>query len=414
MYRKKLSGFIEQLYYLVSICWGYFLKNNDRKTHAIILPPAGSGSLGDQAMVNALTSNLIENGFQSLQVVRFSEHDNWGRAEIFFDKELTWPRRNIFTWMTFARNLSKSSHFITVGADILDGKYGAIKPRRMLKLNSLARKLGLDARICGFSFNENPNQSIIDGFVKMDKSVLCFLRDPISSSRFEKLTHRKAEECADLAFLLQPTRTAITDKVSKWILNEREAGRTVMAVNLNYLPFSFCENSDLEEFVILDKISLNINELLKNFEDLSIVFVPHDYRGKNSDLWFASEIYSRLSPHLINRSFLLQDTIDASEIKSIAGMVDCAVTGRMHFLIALLGQKTPAISLTYQGKFDGLYKYFDLEGLTMDIRKSLEPDYFLESVNNLLEHRLFYKEKIQSHLPNVLNLSSSQLPNTIN
>ena len=53
-------------------------------------------------------------------------------------------------------------------------------------------------------------------------------------------------------------------------------------------------------------------------------------------------------------------------MKGLVGLVDFAVTGRMHLAIAALGMEVPVVALAYQGKFDGMMQRFDLGQMVFD------------------------------------------------
>ncbi|TVP52440.1 MAG: hypothetical protein EA349_15595 [Halomonadaceae bacterium] len=379
--------------------------------HAFILPPTGAGSAGDQAMVQATAQTLSDRGFTRIDVVRYSPEDNWGAAERLFTSSVTWPRKSPFSWVSFALKVARGSHFLTLGADVLDGKYGYIKPWRMLEVSSLAARLGLDTRICGFSLNSSPHPQMIRAFNRLSKKVVCYQWDPVSAQRFRDLTARQGVEVADLAFLLSPENSPFVAEVGEWIDARRRLGDKVMGLNLNYLPFAAMK---LQTESVLRQITENVGVLLHSEDNLSLVFVPHDSREERNDVWFAGEIYQRLDGALKPRCRLIERVPEASEIKGVASMLDFAITGRMHFLIALMGSGVPGLGVTYQGKFQGLYQLFDIKGLGITPNEFLQQEPFLVSARNLIAHCDDIQSRLSRQLDAVKKLSMSQLPVTSN
>lgn len=406
-----MNRFIEKSFCFFAFLWSKLAVIYTEKNRSVVLvPPTGPGSLGDQAMVCSLAENLALNGFQKIIVVRFSNNDDWGEAEKHFSGHIQWPRKNLLTWLAFSKLLTKSSHFMVIGADIVDGKYGTAKPRRMIMLANLASKLGLDTRICGFSFNETPHPVMISAFKTLDKNIVCYCRDPSSASRFRKQTGLKTQECTDLAFLLNPKDSEKLSIINNWISSQKSSGKTVVAINLNYLPYTFLKSKDVSKNKIINGVTASISNILSEMESISVIFTPHDYRGKNSDNWFSKEVFSKIGSPLNERCYLIEENLEASEIKCLAAKVDCSITGRMHFLIALLSQSTPAIGVTYQGKFDGVYQNFGLPSLTIEPEQMLDPKSLLKSLASLLDSRKGYTESINYNLPKILEASRKQIP----
>ncbi len=378
----------------------------------IILPPAGPGSSGDQAMVWAAAQKLQKNGISRIGVVRYSADDFWGGAEDVFSFSVNWPKKNLIDWIFLAIQLRRSSHFFVLGADVLDGKYGYIKPWRMLLVADLARTLGVDSRICGFSLNEQPAVAMKRAFADLHPRVRCYLRDPVSAERFYQITGRRGHRVADLAFLLEPAQKDSIAELANWIHAWKESGQFVLGVNLNYLPFSdqYCNGQYKgREQEITQTVAQNMESLLRSQPNLAAVFVPHDNRGRWSDEWFVNEVFSALSEDVQGRCIIVRKVLQANEIKSIAGMLDGAITGRMHFLIALLGSGVPALGVTYQGKFQGLYQLFHLDGLTITPDDLLSPKLFSDALEHFLNDIENLKLAVAEHLLSVKHDSLFQL-----
>lgn len=97
------------------------------------------------------------------------------------------------------------------------------------------------------------------------------------------------------------------------------------------------------------------------------------------------------------------------KIKRLTGQLDLAITGRMHLVIASLGSGTPTLSITYQDKFEGLYRHFDLPLEHIIIPIQCLSDAFLRKINDAFMHRHDNRARILSHLPRVKALASRNL-----
>ncbi|TLN28532.1 glycosyl transferase family 1, partial [bacterium] len=99
-------------------------------------------------------------------------------------------------------------------------------------------------------------------------------------------------------------------------------------------------------------------------------------------------------------------SIHAAEIKAICGQLDLALSGRMHMAIACLGQGTPVACITYQGKFEGLYRHFELDGLTIDPVTATQPGRLAAFFLPVIDRREAIRRQIQSQLPKVRVLAA--------
>ena len=83
----------------------------------------------------------------------------------------------------------------------------------------------------------------------------------------------------------------------------------------------------------------------------------------------------------------------------------------MHLTIAALGMGTPAATLAYQGKTEGLFQHFPgLGDWSIDPRQALIPGTLATSVARLLEREAELRGIIAAALPTVRDLASRNLP----
>ncbi|AFK52117.1 hypothetical protein TMO_0278 [Tistrella mobilis KA081020-065] len=76
----------------------------------------------------------------------------------------------------------------------------------------------------------------------------------------------------------------------------------------------------------------------------------------------------------------------AADLKGLAGILDGIVTGRMHLAIGSLGQGTPTVSVTYQDKFEGLYRHFGLpDWMLLSPQRYLTPGSFEAALTRFVD-----------------------------
>ena len=61
------------------------------------------------------------------------------------------------------------------------------------------------------------------------------------------------------------------------------------------------------------------------------------------------------------QAFLVEEVLNADEIKHVISRCDGLIAGRMHISIGALGMGVPVLGLAYQGKFQGLWQHFNLQ-----------------------------------------------------
>ncbi|WP_143437981.1 hypothetical protein [Hydrocoleum sp. CS-953] len=124
-------------------------------------------------------------------------------------------------------------------------------------------------------------------------------------------------------------------------------------------------------------------------QQLSFIFLPHYRRkinGFNDDI-LSKKVIESLPYEVVSSCFKIPFPCLAREIKAIVKNIDCVLIGRMHLGITCLGQGTPIACITYQGKFQGLYQYFNLEPLFIEPKKLFVPNQneLVELVNKLID-----------------------------
>lgn len=319
---------------------------------ALVIPPAGEGSLGDAAMLNATGATLRSLGFARADLLLKA---GWGAVEGYarrIDGNAYFyggARRRL---LPILASLGRYSHAFFVGADVVDGVYNPLSVQRRLSLLAEVSALGGRATVLGCSFSETPDASCVATLAALPAPVRIKARDPVSKARLEALLDRPIDLVADLAFLLPPRADSPRAvEALAWIEGRRKAGDRIVAINANYLI-------DERHAGFAAALGPFLNRLLAH--GLSLLLVPHDTRTERSDQVILREAAAHIPADAAGRVHFLEPESPAM-IKAVLGSADLLVTGRMHAAILAMGAGHPALSFGYQGKFEGLYRLLGLE-----------------------------------------------------
>ncbi len=379
----------------------------------LVMPPSGPGSLGDQAMLQVMIEELRRRGAPAIGLLQYGRNSRWEglgplveEFDILSALEDDWDSR----WQA-ARAMGRFDHFMSLGADVLDGAYSDIYSAQRSELVDLASQTGAKTRIVGFSCNAHPGERSVLALRKLPGEVRMMARDAVSLGRLQALLPgRPLDLVADLAFLLRPDPAGpIAKDVIARIQGHRLQGRCVLGVNINLANFPDYGPDRVEG--IRDGFVRFLKALLRSEgQQVSVLLIPHDIRpdavpGKMSDDQIAIEVFERLDADVKAICEVVPMPCPAEQIKAIAGELDLVVTGRMHLAIAALGQATPALALTYQGKFDGLFQHFSLEGLVIEPNAIFDAESTVAKIRRLLGAREELRTRIAKSLPRVHHLA---------
>jgi polysaccharide pyruvyl transferase WcaK-like protein len=363
-----------------------------------------SGSLGDMAMFSALMQSLrAQNPAATFTIIGERSHTivvpGIGETPVV-------PAWAGATGTRAFDTLVRQQHALFVmGADILDGKYGAALVQRIVAYCNHSVLLGIPATMLGFSFNRNPRDPAVHALSRLHPRVAVNIRDQPSLDRFTRIVGIPARLCADSAFLMPPA-TGSEPETEAWIAAMRREGRTPVGVNLNAHALAPAIAQ-----VGMDRLIDQLAEQFKRSGEqngLAFLLLPHDLKLHSGDVI----MLQALDRALRQKGFahLRYTAIDQPDkIKRLTGLLDLAITGRMHLVIASLGSGTPTLSITYQDKFEGLYQHFGLS-----LEHTITPmqclnDALLGKINDAFTNRHDNRARILSHLPRVNALASRNL-----
>jgi len=306
----------------------------------------------------------------------------------------------------FDRLIRAHRGLFVMGADILDGKYGAALVTRIAAYCNHSVKLGIPATLMGFSFNKTPRRASVYALSRLHPDVTLNVRDAASLERFTRLVGIPARLCADSAFLMPPAAETAGAETEAWIARQRDAGRIPVGVNLNAHAFA----PVLANVGMADLISGIANRLAHAAQRhaLALLLVPHDFKPESGDVSMLRALERQLRATGCAHVRYLE-TRRPDHIKRVAGQLDLVFTGRMHLAIAALGGGTPVLSVTYQDKFEGLYRHF---GLSPDHTLRAEDclnDAFGAKLDAALAQRAENRALITARLPGVRALADRNL-----
>ncbi|MBU2328954.1 MAG: polysaccharide pyruvyl transferase family protein [Alphaproteobacteria bacterium] len=245
---------------------------------------------------------------------------------------------------------------ISLGADIMDGYYSHVAATRILIAADLAEKSGVPATILGCSFNDTPVSLLAEVYRRLDPGVALNMRDEISLERIRAFAPVTPNLVADSAFNLKPGK--VNPATQDWVDDQRAHGRTIVGMNVHPMLIKGATPEQVEQIITTTTTALQAASA--THPEVSWLMLPHDYRGADGDARCLKPVYDGLVAAGGIETHFLDGEHRAADLKAMAGLTDGVVTGRMHLAIAALGMGVPVLSLTYQDKFEGLYRHFDL------------------------------------------------------
>lgn len=360
---------------------------------AVIVSPTSAGSLGDQAMLDAVVGHLSDRAGYDVRIV---PNDHVTRAV----PEGRNPATGMGKLASSVAAVARADFVGFIGADVLDGVYGADGVMKRMRLMQLANALGKKTRVFGASFSRTPSDRMV-AFLRNATWLEVFARDPISRERMLRATGCEAPLVADLAFSIEPDITsAAAAAAADWIRARREEGHTVIGVNFGG-PATWADSEALHAGLVTA-----ISSWLDADAARSILLVPHDLRpGRTGDVQSIAEIGAALLERFVDRVRAVSGPIQAWDAKALAGMLDLVLVSRMHLAIAALGMGVPSLCMVYQGKFEGVLSYFDLDACVIEPAACLEPARLTAALERVLSDAPALRARIAAALPRVRDLS---------
>lgn len=357
------------------------------------------GSLGDDAMIESCVAMAREREptVEVHVLVATAEAANRAR-ERGWQPEPIWRSRDFPAAVAALLDRPGFDAVVALGADIMDGHYGLEQPTKAVITSDLAARSGASATILGFSFNETPRPELRRFFAMAAREVNFHVRDDISLARFRAFSPAPAKRVTDGAFLLPsgPVDAATVD----WIAARRAAGRRVVGMNLH--PRLAAEMTPKAIAALVERA---VEGLLAAAaaRPVAWLLLPHDYRAYDGDGLCLDPIFAAIRGAAGPDARLFEGRHSAATLKGVAGLLDGVATGRMHLAIAALGMGAPVLGVTYQGKFEGLFRHFDLpDDLLVSPEEVLRPGVFAARLIAFVDRLDPLRRQVAAHLPAVL------------
>ncbi len=422
---QRLPGGMEAYARGLGLGWRRSHSPTPRPPSAILIAPAGAGSLGDAAMLTAAVQTLTQKAFERFTLVYpayWGADGDWSgipgltadslgirfQSEPFggdLQQAIAASAQDYRAFIALAR---EATHVFCVGADVLDGFYAPAIPQLLARLCAIAATLGCKTTIIGFSFNQKPLPESIAALQRLPATVRFCCRDAMSQERFQSLVQRPATLVADAAFLLQPTLDGENlGPTLDWIASQRQRGRSILGINLNPIT---AQHLNLDAAAFAAHYVTLVTQLFDRLGSVSVLFIPHDVRDAVNDVTLAHQVCQGLAMALPERQpdcHVAPETLMAYQAKGLCGEIDLLVTGRMHMAIAALGQGCPPIGITYQGKFEGLYRHFGLQGLTLSPEQAFPAQQLAPLVVETWPQLAMLRQQIRQGLAPILSLAAA-------
>lgn len=377
---------------------------------SVVIAPTPAGSVGDEAMITAVSDALESAGAGPVDLLAPGAIDGWPEMASI-RSIIPFGKRDSGSYARVARLVSGYERSYLIGADVIDGGYSAEIACCLIRLAGIAHAAGCRSTIVGSSFREKTAAGVVRAIEGLDGGVRVCVRDAVSRGRLSSWTKRPTVLTADSAFMLRPLSSS--ERIGgelEWIDRRRSEGRAVLAVNFNHHVIGASEperESKIEG--LLGGYVGAVDRLLEGRDDVAVLFVPHDYRGPKGDHAMGARLAGAVSPRHAGRVRAVTERLLPGEIKAIAGAVDASLAARMHFAIATLGSGRPAACITYAGKFAGLFGHFGIEPLTISPDEAADAGRLWALMTELIERRDELAGVVAERLPGVLALSRLNL-----
>lgn len=381
-----------------------------RPPRTLLLVPSDPWTLvgagGDDAMLGAAVTTLkVGNPSLDVAIVTATEQASAAAHARGFRPVQIWARADFVDAVLEMLARERPDALVALGADIVDGAYGANPAVKLLVLADLAARSGAAATLLGFSFSATPHPAIRPILDELSDQVRLNLRDEISLRRFRQFTAARAQLVADSAFLMPPGESVAP--AAEWIAGRRAAGRTVVGFNIH--PTLFKDAPPRQVASLIDASAAALAAVSAE-RPVSWLMFPHDYRRDHGDDVCLAPLADRLSRQLGPDVFHLSGEHPAAALKAVAGLLDGVVAGRMHLAIASLGMGVPVVAVTYQDKFEGLFRHFRLPSwLLLPPAAIIGGDALRDTIIRFVDELAPLGAQVQQALPDVLAASRLNL-----
>ncbi len=353
-----------------------------KKNKILIIPPDYTfGSFGDQAMIISLIEQLkAKYPKNEINILMLNTYNDDGILQQYGQNVKIWSPNEYYDLDFLIKFLSKQTKAAyIIGADILDGGCGIENSLNYFSLIQKFAKSKIKLYTTGISFNKINYPEIVDGIKNISSFIKLNIRDFISFKRLKEIGCKNLYQVADIAFLFDETKyspSAFCNKICSQIKQIKEEKKRIVGIHLTW---DICE-----EVEFLEKIC----KILSQFKNVVYVLIPHDlrvYDNKLSDREMINRLENKFSNNNIEyiNAFNLANETD---VKTTIKYMDMVITSRMHLAIASFSRNVPVISFVYQGKFEGLYAFYDFKQNLMFEKNNFDIDKLKSAISYILDN----------------------------
>ena len=363
--------------------------------HVLVAPP-GEGNIGDQAMIEAYLENVtgpvrvLVRGPNDVRIP--AEHSARARLEPIAHLIYGNDRAHRQSMVQLAAVLRGALSLTVVGADIMDGAYSVRASSRRADVASLARSVGVEARILGFSWNGHANLGVRRSLGRAGRlGTRLQLRDPVSSARARADRFKNVIDVADAVFAVRTSSpTAATEYLGT-------APTPYAVVNASALVGRSFDQ--ISEYAVI------ITTLLE--AGLLVVLLPHVVRHSGDDAAACRAVFDRFAQGAgaEDRVVLVNRLLTPAEVRGLCAGASIVLTGRMHLAVQALYHRVPAVALSTQGKVAGMMSLFGTQDLCVEPGVGLA-ERMVPVVRAVLAQRGEYRARLAAQLPEVQRLAA--------
>ncbi|WP_199185365.1 oligosaccharide flippase family protein [Cryobacterium sp. Y50] len=363
--------------------------------HVLIAPP-GEGNIGDQAMIEAFLENVtgpvrvLVRGPNDVRIP--AEHSARARLEPIAHLIYGSGRAHRRSMGQLAAVLNGALSVTVVGADIMDGAYSVRASSRRADVASLARSVGVEARILGFSWNGHANLGPRRSLARAGRlGTRLQLRDPVSSARARADQFKNVIDVADAVFAVcTSSPTAATEYLG--------AAPTPYAV-VNASALVGRSFDQISEYAVI------ITALLE--AGLRVVLLPHVVRHSGDDAAACRAVFDRFAQGAgaDGRMVLVNRLLTPAEVRGLCAGASIVLAGRMHLAVQAMYHRVPAVALSTQGKVAGMMGLFGMQELCVEPGVGLA-ERMVPVVRAVLAQPDEYRARLAAQLPEVQRLAA--------
>jgi polysaccharide pyruvyl transferase WcaK-like protein len=281
-----------------------------------------------------------------------------------------------------ARTVARSRAVLDVsGGDSFTDVYGPKRFRAMILTKRLALNAGVPLILLPQKLGPFSNPAFkAEAVAVLRAASAVWVRDALSfnflrealGEDFDPDRHRLGVDVAVALPQARPTGLAPT------VLNWLKASRGFPLAGLNVSGLLCNDNETARQNFGLTDLHTNqifalSERLLQHHPDLRLLFIPHVHRpggDAESDLDAARSLKTRLGALGDGRVLVLEDQLNAMELKWVLSRLDWFAGARMHATIGAFSSGVPTLGLGYTDKAQGVFAECGIGDEVVDLRRA--------------------------------------------